>query len=142
MSQESHLSSQPIGQPAAPARAPRTLSGPVLTFDLAKEAHRLRDESPWSQHGRNAVTLVKHSDLRIVFIIMKAGARMEEHHSGARISVHTLSGRVRLRLGEETVDLPAGHLLALEKDIPHDLEAVQESSVLLTIAWQESVKEC
>jgi quercetin dioxygenase-like cupin family protein len=82
------------------------------------------------------VTLVKHTDLRIVFILMKAAARLQEHHAGARISVHTLSGHVRLHLGERTVDLPAGHLLALEQDIPHDLEAIEESAVLLTIAWQ------
>jgi hypothetical protein len=43
---------------------------------------------------------------------------------------------VRLHLGERTVDLPAGNLLALEKDIPHDLEAIEESTVLLTISWQ------
>ena len=81
------------------------------------------------------MTLVKYSDLRIVYIVMKPAARMEEHHAGARISVHTLSGRVRLRLGERTVDLPAGNLLALEKDVPHDLEAIEESTVLLTISW-------
>ena len=138
MAQDSNISSRPNGPSTAPTRSPRALSGPVLTFDLAKEAHRLRGESPWSQHGRNAVTLVKHSDLRIVFILMKAAARLEEHHAGARISVQTLSGHVCLRLGEEAVDLPAGHLLALERDIPHDLEAIEESAVLLTIAWQES----
>jgi quercetin dioxygenase-like cupin family protein len=124
------------GQTPASSRTPRALSGPVLTFDLAKEADRLRGEGPWSQHGRNAVTLVKHSDLRIVFILMKATARLQEHHAGARISVHTLAGHVRLHLNEGTVDLPAGHLLALESDIPHDLEAVEESAVLLTIAWR------
>ena len=119
-----------------PTRSPRSLSAPVLAFDLAKEADRLRQEHPWSQQGRNAVTLVKHADLRIVFILMKAAARLQEHHAGARISVHTLRGHVRLHLGEGTIDLPAGHLLALERDIPHDLEAVEESAVLLTIAWQ------
>lgn len=137
MTQDSNISGQPKAPPSAAERPLRALSGPVLTFDLAKEAARLRGESPWSQHGRNAVTLVKHSDLRIVFILMKAAARLEEHHAGARLSVHTLSGHVRLRLGEEIVDLPAGHVLALEKDVPHDLEAIEESAILLTIAWQE-----
>jgi quercetin dioxygenase-like cupin family protein len=81
------------------------------------------------------VTLVKYPDLRIVYILMRSGARMQEHHAGATISVHTLSGHVRLHLAEGTVDLPAGQLLALERDVPHDVEAVEESAVLLTIAW-------
>ena len=136
MSQKPNSSSQPTAVPSAPERPARALTGAVLAFDLASEAERLRNESPWHQHGRNAVTLVKHSDLRIVFILMKAAAQMQEHHAGAQISVQTVSGHVRLRLGETTVDLPAGHLLALERDVPHDLEAIEESAVLLTIAWQ------
>jgi len=117
------------------ARPARPLADPVLRFDFAEEAARLRAEGPWLQHGRNAVTLVKHADLRVVFMLMKPGTRMQQHHTTGRISVHTLSGHVRLHLEGGVVDLPAGQLLALEHDIPHDVEAVQESAVLLTIAW-------
>ena len=136
MTEESSDSGQPEGQPPLLARSPRARSGPVLTFDLAGEADRLCNESPWNQHGRNAVTLVKYSDLRIVFILMKPAARLEEHHADARICLHTLRGYARVHLKDATLDLPAGHLLTLDKDVPHDLEAVEESAVLLTIAWQ------
>jgi quercetin dioxygenase-like cupin family protein len=136
MTSESDDSEHPGAGTTASARSLRARSGPVLTFDLAKEADRLRHESPWDEHGRNAVTLVKHSDLRIVFIVMKPGAKLQEHHADARISIHALNGHVRLRLGDDTVDLRAGHLLALEANLPHDLEAIEESAVLLTIAWQ------
>lgn len=136
MTQESNDPDHPGAGATASARSLRARSGPVLTFDLVKEADRLRHETPWGEHGRNAVTLVKHSDLRIVFIVMKAGARLEEHHADARLSIHALEGHVRLRMGDETVDLRAGHLLALEENLPHDLEAIEESAVLLTIAWQ------
>ena len=123
------------------ARQPRPLADPVLVFDLAGETARLREEGPWLQHGRNAVTLVKHPDFRIVFMLMKPGTRLQEHHASARISVHTLSGRVRLHLEQRIVDLPAGHLLALERELVHDVEAVEESAVLLTIAWPETTGE-
>jgi hypothetical protein len=36
---------------------------------------------------------------------------------------------------EQPVDLPAGHLLVLDRAIEHDLEAVEESAILLTISW-------
>jgi quercetin dioxygenase-like cupin family protein len=136
MSQESNEVEHPGARATASARSLRARSGPVLAFDLVKEAGRLRNETPWDEHGRNAVTLVKHSDLRIVFMVMKPGARLEEHHADARLSIHALEGHVRLRMGDETVDLHAGHLLALEENLPHDLEAIEESAVLLTIAWQ------
>ncbi len=121
--------------PAPAARPARPLAAPVLTFDLAGEADKLRNESPWLQHGRNAVTLVKYDDFRIVFMLMKPGTRLQEHHASGRISVQTLTGHVRLHLKEQTIDLPAGHLLALERGLAHDVEAVEESAVLLTIAW-------
>lgn len=123
------------GGNAAATRPARPLAGPVLQFDFAEEAARLRAEAPWLQHGRNAVTLVKHPDLRVVFMLMQPGTRMQQHHTSGRISVQALSGHVRLHLEGSVVDLPEGHLLALEHDIPHDVEAVRESAVLLTIAW-------
>lgn len=116
-------------------RPSRPLADPVLRFDFAEEAARLRQEGPWVQHGRNAVTLVKHADLRVVLMVMKPGATMRQHQTTGRISVQTLSGHVRLHLEDGAVELPAGQLIALEHDIVHDVEAVEESAVLLTIAW-------
>jgi quercetin dioxygenase-like cupin family protein len=124
---------------ASPARAPRPLAAPVLTFDFTEEADKLRKEGPWLQHGRNAVTLVKYADFRVVFMLMKPGTRLQEHHASGRLSVQTLSGHVRLHLKERTIDLPAGNLLALEREVVHDVEAVAESAVLLTIAWPGEV---
>jgi quercetin dioxygenase-like cupin family protein len=118
-----------------PARASRPLAAPVLTFDFTEEADKLREEGPWLQHGRNAVTLVKYADFRVVFMLMKPGTRLQEHHARGRISVQTLSGHVRLHLRDQTIDLPAGRLLALEREVAHDVEAIEESAMLLTIAW-------
>ena len=133
----------PLGGSAdpSPTRRPRPLAAPVLLFDFAEEATGLRNEGPWLQHGRNALTLVKYPDFRIVFMLMKPGTRLQEHHASGRISVHTLSGYVRLHLGDQIADLPAGHLLALERELPHDVEAVEESAVLLTIAWPGEPKD-
>lgn len=118
-------------------RATRPLAGSLLGFDLAVELKRLRQETPWTAHGSNGVTLVKHPDLRIVLMALKAGVRIEEHKADGRMAFQVLSGALRLQLGEETVDLPAGHLLVLDRGVAHDLEALEECEVLLTIAWRE-----
>lgn len=120
---------------ATPARASRPLAASLMTFDLAAEAAALRKEGPWLQHGRNALTLAKYADLRIVYMLMKAGTRLPQHHATGRISVQTVTGHVRLHLSERTVELPAGHLLALEQEVQHDVEAIEESTILLTLAW-------
>lgn len=113
-----------------------TLSRPLLQFDLTSELDLLHQDESWKQAaGRSSKTLVKHPDLRIVLIAMKAKTCMHEHTAAARISVHTLSGHIQLNLPEQVVDLPAGHLLALDECVPHDVEAVKDSAFLLTLSW-------
>jgi len=113
-----------------------TLSGSVLQFNLASELDQLhRDESWLHPTGRSSKTLVKYPDLRIVLIAMKANTRMHEHTAPGRISVHSLNGHIRIHLPEQVVDLPVGHLLALDQCVPHDVEALEDSAFLLTLSW-------
>jgi hypothetical protein len=39
------------------------------------------------------------------------------------------------------IDLPAGQMVALERALPHDVEALEESAFLLTIAWPEDASK-
>jgi quercetin dioxygenase-like cupin family protein len=115
------------------------LSAPLLVFDLADEIEQLNNEEHWLKDGRISKTLVKHSDFRIVLMFMKAGTLMQEHKTDARISIHALSGRLLIKLDSETVELPAGHLLVLEKGLWHDVKAIEESVFLLSISWPHGV---
>jgi len=112
------------------------LAGTALAFDLAREVARLHEEHAWRQGDRNAKALVKEPDFHIVLIALRAGARMEQHRAAGRISVQTLAGHLRLQTAGSNVDLPVGRLVSLERDVPHDVEALEESAFLLTIAWQ------
>jgi quercetin dioxygenase-like cupin family protein len=105
-------------------------------FDLAAIDAEMRREDAYARVGHTARTLVREEDLRIVLIVMKAGGRMAEHQASDTASIHALSGHVRLRLPEKTVDMPAGRLLVLERGLRHDVEAVAESAFLLTLGWQ------
>ena len=122
-----------------------TLSAPLLEFDLAEEIRQLRQGESWLRGtGRSSKTLVKHPDLRIVLGLMQPNTVMHEHEATARISVQSISGHIRLRLPDRTVELPAGHLLTLDQCIPHDVEAEQESAFLLSLSWPPKavVGEC
>jgi quercetin dioxygenase-like cupin family protein len=106
----------------------------VLRFDLEDETRALRREHGWRDNGHSAKTLVKHHDQRIVLITMKRGARMTKHQASGAVSIHVLSGRVQIEVGETIVEVPAGQLLALDRGLPHDVEATEDSSVLLSLS--------
>ncbi len=113
---------------------PQPMAAPFLEFDLTRELEQLHCE-PQPMSGQNAKTLVKYDDFRVVLIALKAHASIPEHHADGRISVQTIRGHIRLRALERTFDLPAGSLLALDQGVKHDVEALQDSALLLTIAW-------
>jgi quercetin dioxygenase-like cupin family protein len=117
-------------------RRPHTqaMAGPFLELDLTRELAQLNDEPDW-QNGHNARTLVKYEDFRIVLVGLKAHARIPEHKAGGRVSIHTIAGHLQVRAQDRTFSLPAGRVLVLDQAVPHDVEALQESALLLTIAW-------
>ena len=111
------------------------LTAPLMDFNLEKEIAQLHDEEAWQRTGRNSKTLVKQPDFRIVLIALQKDGHLEEHSADARISIYTLAGHVKIQLPEQTVDLPGGHLLVLDRALEHDLQALEESAILLTISW-------
>ena len=111
-----------------------TLAAPLLKFDLEQEIRQLRSEGRW-QSGHTAKNLAKYSDFRVVLVVMESGGRLVTHRTEGRISVHTLAGRIRFRTAEQSVDLSAGQMLTLERNIQHDVEGLSDSAFLLTIAW-------
>ena len=116
------------------------LTAPLMDFNLEKEIAQLHEEEAWLRTGRNSKTLVKQPDFRIVLIALQNGGHMEEHSADARISIYTLRGHVKLQLPEHSVDLPASHLLVLDRALEHDLVALEESAILLTISWPHAAE--
>lgn len=118
----------------SPERAAQRLSGAYLAFDLQAELAQVRLERGYREGDRNANTLVKGDNFRIVLTALRAGTRLQEHQAAGWVSIQTIAGRLRVRLADETVELPAGHLLALAAHIAHDVEALEDSAFLLTVA--------
>ena len=119
-----------------PHRRPHgpSLADPFMEFDLAAEIHRLKAETTWNT-GQNARTLAKYDDFSLVLMALKANTRVPEHRTEGRISVHVVEGHVQLKAAGRTFSLRTGSLLALDRGIAHDVEALEDSALLLTIAW-------
>jgi quercetin dioxygenase-like cupin family protein len=124
---------QPQTSRTGAQRTVEPTAGVFLEFDLNAQIELLKREPAW-QNGRNAKTMVKYPDFRIVLMLMEAKTRIEEHHADGRISVQTVAGHIRMHVAGRDFDLPVGHLLALDHEVRHDVEALEDSAVLLTIA--------
>lgn len=114
---------------------PQSMAGPYLELNLAREIEQLRGEMG-SSTAHNAKTLAKYDDFRLVLMVLRAHARIPDHHTEGRISIETISGRIVVRAEGRTFDLSAGGLLVLDRGVPHDVEAREDSACLLTIAWR------
>lgn len=116
--------------------ARRSDGGRVSRIRSGTRAGALHHEPGWS-NAQNAKTLVKYDDFRVVLIALKLLARLPEHQTEGRISIQTVAGHIRVRAQGRTFDLPMGRLLALDKGLPHDVEALEErGSPDDRVAWQ------
>lgn len=120
------------------SRRPHTpsMAEAYLEFDLPRAIEDLRREPEWAK-GQNAKTLVKFDTLRVVLMVLAKGARIPEHQTSGRISIQPIQGHLRVHAGGRTFDAPAGRLLSFDRDVRHDVEALEESAFLLTIAWEQ-----
>lgn len=123
-------SSEPLGERVS---LERSLQGPHLSFHLGAEADRLRREKPWKEHGHNAITLAKYDGLCLVLEVLRAGSRSAAREPHGRLSLEVLSGRIRLHVGGRVIELAAGHLVVLDRDMAHEVEAPEDAAFLLTV---------
>ena len=118
-------------------RTPRPLMGPMLAFDLESEKASLRGENGWRTHGHNARTLIKHSEFRLVLIALQPGKHAGERETSERVVLQLLSGRARLHVPTEHIELRAGQLISLDRHIPFGIEAIEECDLLLWVGWSK-----
>lgn len=123
------------GRTGCSMRFPAATGGPILHFDLLNEPGELRREAFWSR-GRNAKTLAKHGDIRVVLTVMKAGEELQQHQAHGTVLIQLLQGRVTTSVLDQVLELSPGHLVVLDPNLPHNLQAVEDSVVLLTIGWR------
>ena len=111
-----------------------TMIADLAQFDLPNEIGQTEQHKPWAS-GIHSRMLFKKQDLRVILISTEAGARIKEHHADGTSSLYVLKGHIRYGTKGQVHDLRAGNLFTLGASIKHEVEAVEESSFLLTIAW-------
>lgn len=99
---------------------------------LAREQLKLAKTSP---NGRSASTVYGGHEhvLRQTVIALISGERLSEHENPGEATLHVLLGRVRLGASGDAWEGSAGDLIIVP-DSRHDLEALEDAVVLLTVA--------
>ena len=101
------------------------------------EIERLKNEPAWLNGDRNAVTLQKDSNLRVVLIALHKGVTLHEHKVEGPITLFLLSGKINFFAGEEKISAESNDFIVLDKAIPHDVEALADATFILTIIQQK-----
>ena len=78
-------------------------------------------------------TLIKTDRLEVIRLVLPAEKEIPSHAVPGEITVQCLEGEVEFRAGGASQILSAGQLLYLQGNEPHSLQAILDSSVLVTI---------
>lgn len=104
-------------------------------FSLTAMAREQLERAHAAKSGRSATTVYgghEHT-LRQTVIALVEGQTLDEHENPGEATVHVLAGRVRLAADSATWEGRTGDLLVVP-EAPHSLHALQDSTVLLTVA--------
>jgi quercetin dioxygenase-like cupin family protein len=105
------------------------------SFDLLRQIDSLRASAEYRDHGHAAHTLIKTPTLRIVLVALARGKKLAEHSVAEPVSIQVLGGRIRIDLPGCPVDHGTGRLMSLERDVPHDVQALTDAAFLMTLPW-------
>ena len=119
----------------------RSLAGETLTFDLADQVAELRRDDGYARSGRIGRTLVKSGHLRLTLTLLARGVEVGTHHAETPMTLHVLEGRLRYRVGTETVEMDAGEVLYFGPGHAQDIHALDDTALLLTITGQGDTED-
>jgi quercetin dioxygenase-like cupin family protein len=112
----------------------RSLTEPMMIFDLEPQLRELRDDESYRRSGRLGRTLARSGRLRLVLVALNAGIEVGTHQADSPMSIQLLQGRIGFRIEGESYELRAGQVLFFEPGEAHDIKALDESALLLTIS--------
>lgn len=119
---------------ASAGQALRPPQGGCIVVDLADQAARLKRQIDETGRDRESASLVKDYGLNVMLMSLRRGARLHEHITKGPLALQVISGRINFNASGAANEVAAGSMLALDREIIHSLEALDDSMVLLITA--------
>ena len=111
--------------------------GGSIAVDVRAEIARLKTEPAWADNDRHGSSLVKGDGINVALMMLKKGAKLQEHHTRAPITVQVIEGKINFVASGKSQVAAAGMLIALDRAIEHSIEAVEESALVLTVGGEQ-----
>ncbi len=111
--------------------------GGLVAVDIKAEIARLKNEPAWASGDRHGSSLVKGDGINVALMMLKKGAKLQEHHTRAPITVNVIEGRINFIAKGKTQLVTAGTMVALDRAIEHSVEALEESAIVLTVGGEQ-----
>jgi quercetin dioxygenase-like cupin family protein len=112
----------------------RPLAEPTMIFDLPPLLRELRKDESYTRSGRLGRTLAKSGRLRLTLVALNAGIEVGTHHADSPMTIQLLEGRLGFRVAGQQQELHAGQVLFFGPGEAHDIRAMEESALLLTLS--------
>jgi quercetin dioxygenase-like cupin family protein len=110
------------------------LAGPVVPLNLPNLARALQAEPHPAKDGHRQAGLVHRGHLRLLLFTFDAGGRLPEHRAPGHVVIHCLRGELDVEAAGAQYRLGSGEALVVDPEVPHSVEAVAESDLLLTVS--------
>ena len=92
------------------------------------------------EKGIKTEVILESSFTKEIQISLQKGKVMREHKTPYAIVVHMIRGKVDFNVGPEVYHLVEGDILSLEGNIVHELHAIEDSVVRLTLSKHDKVE--
>ncbi|PJG45492.1 hypothetical protein CAF53_01815 [Sphingobium sp. LB126] len=93
--------------------------------------------APLGDKTTRTVALARTPSFEAVHLVIRAGQSIAPHHVAGSMTLYCIAGHVRFE-GSTPPELRTGDWLFLDPGAPHAVEAIVDSSLLLTIMFDES----
>lgn len=115
----------------------RPLAGPTLSYDLAAEAARLREDPMYRQSGKLGHALVKNGRFRAILTVLAAGQAAETANADSGMTIQVLEGALQVRADGGETELGQGQLIFTAPGDAHDIRASRDSVILITVSAED-----
>jgi quercetin dioxygenase-like cupin family protein len=85
-------------------------------------------------NGERTTALFKTDDLEVMRLVLAAGKSLPPHKVAGEITIQCIEGRIDVALDGASRILDPGQLIYLARDVVHGVLALEDSTVLVTIA--------